>query len=138
MKWQTILAMLIAAPVLAFFGGIGLLAWQVGQTWDVRSSDTLVNGLVMSCSTGGIVIAILLSLIVGIPLALRAYERGGIARQAWPEREYKVLSPPRASTWAEQPPRIEDKQVGSWHRSDKQYDLWDEGSDREWHDVTHS
>lgn len=132
MRWQTILAVLVAIPVLALFGGIGFLAWQIGQTWDARSTDSLISGLVVSCSAGGIVIAILLSLIVGIPLALRAYERGGIARQAWQEPQYRALPPSRPPLWAEQPPMIEGKVSGSWNTSGDQYDLWEDEVEYEW------
>lgn len=132
MRWQTILALLVAVPVLALFGGIGFLAWQVGQTWDARSTDSLISGLVVSCSTGGIFMAILLSLIVGIPLALRAYERGGIARQSWHEPQYRALPPASPRAWTEYPPMIEDKQQGSWHSSSQDYDLWDDTDESEW------
>ncbi len=134
MKWQTIIALLVAAPVLALLGGAGFLAYQVGQTWDARSTDSLISGLVVSCATDGLVISILLALIVGIPLALRAYERGGQARQAWPE--YRAL-PPGRPTWAEQPPMLEDKSAGSWQTTGQGYDLWQEQEPaaREWEDL---
>ena len=127
MKWQTIVSLLVAVPVLALFGGVGFLAYQVGQTWDARSTDSLVAGLVATCGGGAVIIGVLLALIVGVPLALRAYERGGQARQAWPEPQYRALPPASSAPhWQQQPPMIADKQAGSWHSSGPgQYDLWD-------------
>ena len=127
MKWQTIVSLLVAAPMLALFGGVGFLAWQVGQSWDTRNTDMLVSAASMSCAGGAVVVAMLLALIVGVPLALRAYQQAGHARQAWPEPQYRAL-PPASSVphWQQQPPMIADKQAGSWHTSGPgQYDLWD-------------
>ena len=139
MKWQTIVAMLVAAPVLALFGGAGFLAYQIGENWDARSTDSLIAGLISVCAGGALVIGILLALIVGIPLALRAYERGGSARQAWPDQQYRAL-PPARPAWAEQPPLIADKSAGTWETlGPGQYDLWDNSAEmdqqaapREW------
>lgn len=125
MKWQSILAILVAAPVLALLGGVGVLAYQIGQTWDTRATDSLITGLAVSCGGGAVVLAILLALIVGVPLALRAYERGGMARQAWPD-QYRALPPAGPPSWAEQAPMLTDKTMGSWQSTGQAYDLWDD------------
>lgn len=83
MKWQIIVVGLIALPVLALFGGVGFLAYQIGQTWDARSTDALIVGLVATCGGGVVVIGILLALIVGIPLALRLFSEAGYSQRAW-------------------------------------------------------
>lgn len=89
MNWKTILVGLIAIPVLALFGGIGFLAYTIGQHWDARSTDSLVVGLVATCGGGAVVIGVLLALIIGVPLALRSYSEAGRARREWQE-----VSPP--------------------------------------------
>jgi hypothetical protein len=85
MKWQTIVAGLVALPVLALFGGMGFLAYQVGQTWDARSTDSLIAGLVATCGGGVVVIGLLLALIIGIPFAIRMFGEAGYSQRAWRE-----------------------------------------------------
>lgn len=85
MKWQTIVAGLVALPVLALFGGLGFLAYQVGQTWDARSTDSLIAGLVATCGGGVVVIGILLAFIIGIPFAIRMFGEAGYSQRAWRE-----------------------------------------------------
>ncbi len=124
--WKAILATAVLVPVLALFLGVGILADAVGRHWDARSTDSLITGLTVSCGGGAIVVGLLLALIVGVPLALRAYERGGMAQRAWPEPQY--LPPPmsRQQPWQEQPPLLTDKQQGQWlSQGSQQYDLWD-------------
>jgi hypothetical protein len=83
--WKSLITGLIAIPVLALFGGIGFLAYRVGQQWDARSTDSLITGLVATCGGGVLIVGILLALLVGVPLALRSYSEAGRARQAWHE-----------------------------------------------------
>lgn len=83
MKWQIIVVGLVALPVLALFGGFGFLAYQIGQTWDARSTDSLIAGLVATCGGGVVVIGILLALIVGIPFAIRMFGEAGYSQRAW-------------------------------------------------------
>ena len=85
MKWQTLIVGLLALPVLALFGGIGFLAYQVGQTWDARSTDSLITGLVATCGGGMVVIGILLALIIGIPFAIRLFSEAGYSQRPWRE-----------------------------------------------------
>ena len=122
--WKAILASAVLVPVLALFLGVGILADAIGRTWDARATDGLITGLVATCGGGAVVIGVLLALIVGVPLALRAYERGGQARQAWPEPRY--LPPAQQQGWQAGPPMLTDKQQGQWLSSGgQQYDLWD-------------
>ena len=122
--WKAILASAVLVPVLALFLGVGILAVAIGNTWDARSTDVLITGLVATCGGGAVVIGVLLALIVGVPLALRAYERGGTARQAWPEPRY--LPPAQQQGWQAGPPMLTDKQQGQWlSQGNQQYDLWD-------------
>jgi hypothetical protein len=104
MKWQTIVVGLIALPILALFGGIGFLAYQIGQTWDARSTDSLIAGLVATCGGGVVVIGILLALIVGIPFAIRMFGEAGYSQRAWRE----LPSTPPFPALTERPPRLVD------------------------------
>jgi len=108
--WKTLIAALVAIPVLALFGGIGFLAYTIGQHWDARSTDSLITGLVAACGGGAVVIGLLLALIVGVPLALRSYSEAGRARREWHE-----LPPPSyghdernaiAAAWQRLPPAL--------------------------------
>jgi hypothetical protein len=124
---------LVAAPVLALFVGVGVLAWRIGDTWDQRNTDSLVTALAATCAGGAIIVGLLLALIVGVPLALRAYENGGYARRAWPAEtpaQWRQLPGSRPPAWAEQPPMLTDKQGGQWQSAGMgQYDLWEDGDD---------
>jgi len=132
---KTILTGLVAAPVLAMFLGVGVLAMRIGDTWDQRNTDALVTAVASICAGGSVVIGVLLALIVGVPLALRAYAGGGLARRAWPEppaAQWRALPPGQQPTWAEQPPMLTDKQQGQWLSQGEQYDLWEERAEDRW------
>ena len=126
MTWKGFLAAVFALPALIALAGFGMLAFKIGETWDARSTDSLIAGLISVCAGGVFLAALLLALIVGVPLALRAYERGAEARQAWQEPRYRALPPAHPPSWAEQPPMIEDKNVGSWQSTGMGYDLWED------------
>lgn len=121
---------LVAAPVLALFVGVGVLAWRIGDTWDQRNTDSLVTALAATCAGGAIIVGLLLALIVGVPLALRAYEGGGYARRAWTaetQTQWRQLPVSRPPAWAEQPPMLTDNRQGAWQSTGATaYDLWDD------------
>ena len=128
--WKTILAMAFAAPIIALMGGVGILAWQVGQTWTEAQTASLIMGLVTVCGGGALVAAFLLALVVGIPFAIRTTGDLGSARRAWdPGPPPRVLPGPGPQRWIEDrpPTMIKDKNVGSWQASQAaQYDLWED------------
>ncbi len=80
---KKMLILLVAAPVLALLGGVGLLALSIGQTWTSTNTQSLITGLSAVCGGGVVVIALFLALIVGVPLAIRAYGEAGKARRNW-------------------------------------------------------
>ena len=97
------LTYIAAAPVLALFGGIGLLAWNIGQTWTQSDTQAVITATATICAGGMVVFALLAALIVGVPLAIRAYGEGGQARRTWvdmPDRG-RVIDAPQ---WRELPP----------------------------------
>ena len=61
---KTIFAMVIAAPILALF--IGIAAWVITMAgcWTPTNTDVLVGGIVSACTTGGIVMALILSALI--------------------------------------------------------------------------
>lgn len=107
MKWQVIIASVIALPILALFGGLGFLAYQIGETWDPRTTDTLIAGMVATCSGGAIVAAMLLALLIGIPLAIRLFGEAGYSRRAWRE---SVTPPPFEPSIQRRPTMVD----GNW------------------------
>ena len=72
-----------AIPALALFGGIGILAWRIGDTWTDATTQGLVTGLTVVCGGGTLVVCILLALIVGVPLVVRIFGEAGISHRAW-------------------------------------------------------
>lgn len=147
MDWKTAVVAVILAPMLALLGGAGILAWQIGETWTEATTASLVTGLVTVCGGGAVVMALILSLIVGIPMATRFFAEQGVARKAWGEgsapQYWQATGPalPPPNGWQEpRPPALDARDDGgTWHvgRS-ASYDLWDEdgvGVDRrQWDD----
>lgn len=130
MSWKLLVASVVLAPFVALLGGVGFLFYQIGQTWDARSTDSLIAGLVATCGGGTVIIGVLLAVIIGIPFAIRMFgEAGYSARRGWGEFQppYSVLpySIGRKSEWLDQPPLLEDKQRGSWRTLGQNYDLWE-------------
>lgn len=129
MNWKFFATVVVFTPILALFGGIGALAWNISQSWDARNTDTLISGLVASCGMGGIVMAGLLAAIIGIPFAMRLMDRwreseGYVQGPAWRQLPHQQN---RLPDWMEQPPMIEAKRQGAWQsQGPGQYDLWDD------------
>ena len=146
MNWKSIVALMVAAPILALFGGAGLLAWQVGATWTEATTASLITGMVTVCGGGAVVVALILSLIVGIPMATRYFAEQGVARKAWgdghppptlpqqpmyvyPQAHPALPAPRQQPGWREaQPPAVQVAAAsGSWSVADgAAYDLWDD------------
>jgi hypothetical protein len=82
---KKIITLVAIVPVLALFGGVGILALRISATWNEATTQSLVTALTVVCGGGALVFAILLACIVGIPLAIRAYEEAGASQRAWRE-----------------------------------------------------
>ncbi len=133
MDWKGMLTLAVLAPVLALFGGAGLLFWSIGQSWDSRNTDAMIASFAVSCATGGTVVAILLALIVGIPLSVRLWDRiqDQRERQMYERAQHRMAGPqlPGPRGWNEEtPPLIEAKpDQGSWQTGQNTpYDLWED------------
>lgn len=129
--WKTLVTIVALAPFVALLGGIGFLFYQIGQSWDSRSTDSLIAGLVATCGGGAVVIGVLLAIIIGIPFAIRMLREAGESERVWRQLPRASLYPllPAArhhrSSWAQEPPFLEAKQ-GSWQRLDNDYDTWED------------
>jgi hypothetical protein len=129
MNWKLILAIVAVAPFVAFLGGLGFLFMQIGETWDARSTDSLIAGLVATCGGGAVIIGLLLAIIIGVPFAIRMFREAGMSERAWgqiPPPGYPLLPHRSTPGWMQQPPRLEDKSMGSWNTVGNTYDVWDE------------
>lgn len=110
---KKIITLIAIVPVLALFGGVGILAWRISDSWSEATTQSLVTGLTVMCGGGALVFAILLACIIGIPLAIRAYGEAGTRQRVWrdgqvalPEtRQWQPSYPPRR-----QPPMIDVEQ----------------------------
>lgn len=136
MNWKSLLTLVLLVPVLAIFAGIGFLAYQIGQSWDARSTDALISGLVATCGGGAVVMGTLLAILIGIPIAIRMFNEAGRARQHWeapPPRQWREL-PGHSPRWAAGPPRLEDQSSGAWESlGPTYYDMWDRDTEeRQW------
>lgn len=80
---KKLLALVAIVPILALFGGLGVLSWRISETWTDATTQGLVTGLTVVCSGGALVVCVLLALIVGVPLAVRIFGETGISHRAW-------------------------------------------------------
>lgn len=114
---KKILALIVAIPALALFGGIGVLSYRIAGTWSDATTQGLVTGLTVVCGGGALVVAVLLSLIVGVPLAIRAYGESGDRRRLWDDgwRNYTRPPLPRVDDWPSLPAkRLPPLIEGQW------------------------
>ena len=81
--WKTILVAVAVSPVAALFVAAAFVGMAIADNWDKATTASLVAGLVATCGGGFVVIALLVSLIVGVPLATRFFFEAGVARRAF-------------------------------------------------------
>lgn len=133
--WKGLLAVFVAVPVAAVMIASAFIGQAIAENWDKATTTSLVAGLVATCGGGFVVIALLVSLIVGVPLATRFFFEAGVARRAFdssgPVVTYppgRQLPPPAGARWQEEtPPQLPDRQSGSWQSSGPgSYRLWEE------------
>ena len=131
--WKVIIAVVVSIVIAAFLVSSAFVGMAIADNWDKATTASLVAGLTATCGGGFVVIALLLSLIVGIPLASRYFFEAGVARRAFdssgPVVTYpRQLQPPAGRQWQEEtPPQLTDRQSGSWQSSGPgAYHLWPE------------
>lgn len=135
MNWKILVTIVALAPFLALFIGVGILFNHIGRTWDARTTESLIVGLVSTCGGGVVIIGVLLAIIIGVPFAIRLLREASYADRAWqqlpsyppPYHSLPALTTKRPQ-WAQEPPLLEDKQ-GSWQRAGDVYDAWDDDTD---------
>lgn len=124
---KKIFAMVVAAPLLVLFVGVGVWAAKLADTWTPTNTDVLVGGLVSACATGGIVVALILSAFIALVFYSRFQRDADVIPPArWNQRATPTL-PYQPTTWREvQPPMLTTKQsMGEWHsQGPASYDLW--------------
>lgn len=78
-----ILTWILAAPLLALLGGVGIFAFSVADSWTNANTQAAITGISAVCGTGIVVLGLIVGLIVGVPLAIRAYGEAGRANRDW-------------------------------------------------------
>lgn len=121
---KKLLAFIVAIPALALIGGVGILALRISDTWNASTTQSLVTGLTVVCGGGALMVAILLALIVGIPLAVRIFGETGISHRAWGGGRTAI--PPG---WDDIPPRLPMRRSppmieGEWRQSENPTPPW--------------
>ena len=110
---KKIFSVVIAAPILALFVGIGVLALRIGDHWDERNTDVLISNLTMICGIGGLAISLALAAFVGLVFYAR-WQRD----KHWDEPPgWRGSSPKRLPysgmpqpPWMDMPPQLPDMQ----------------------------
>lgn len=99
MDIRTIVGTILAAAAGALMVGVGALAWQVGATWDSENTSAAIVGLVSVCGGAALVLAILLSVVVGAAFWSRLNQQ-----MPMPARPRYVDAPPAG--WGDAPPLL--------------------------------
>ncbi|MEZ4678188.1 MAG: hypothetical protein R2932_28625 [Caldilineaceae bacterium] len=109
---KQIFAVVVAAPILALFAGIGVLAFRIADKWDERNTDVLISNITMACGIGGIVLALLLAAFVGLVFYGRwqrdkHWDDPPLLRYNQPRRLPVTMQQP---AWLDMPPGLPDLQ----------------------------
>lgn len=145
---KKIFSLVVAAPILALFVGIGLLAIRIGDHWDERNTDVLISNVTMICGMGGLAISLALAAFVGLVFYAR-WQRD----KHWDEPPGWRQSPSRRlpslgaqqQPWMDIPPQLPDMQEpkgrlytnGPSAYEDLDRSLFDENNviDTQWRDA---
>lgn len=145
---KKIFSLVIAAPILALFVGIGVLAFRIGDHWDERNTDVLISNVTMICGIGGLAISLALAAFVGLVFYARwqrdkSWDEPSGWRGSSPKRlpHPSTLQPP----WMDVPPQLPDMQEpkgrlytsGPGTYEDLDRSLFDDNGviDTQWRDV---
>lgn len=80
MSWREMLAAPVAVGVVAMLGGVGVLAYRIGGTWDQRNTDMLTSGAVLICLAGVMLFFGIVGILIGVPVFLRVMDSRNDAR----------------------------------------------------------
>jgi hypothetical protein len=104
----------------------------MADSWTPTNTDVLVGGIVSACTTGGIVMALILSSLIALVFHSRFQQQRDYMPPRWHREGYPALPPPPTSWREVQPPILTLNQTnGEWHsRGPEIYDVWrDEPTD---------
>lgn len=132
--WKMLVAGVALTPIAAVMIAAAFVGSAIADNWDKATTASLVAGLVATCGGGFVVIALLVSLIVGVPLATRFFFEAGVARRAFdssgPYVDGRALPAGRRPWQEETPPQLVDKSSGSWQSTGPgAYRLWEDDDD---------
>lgn len=109
---KKIFALVIVVPILALFGGIGVLAYHIAGTWDERNTDVLITGIITACGIGGLVIALALAAFVGLIFYARwQQDRSWGMGPGWRSSPKVLPAPDRQGPWLDMPPALPEPQA---------------------------
>lgn len=119
------LALLIFMVGLALLGGVGVMAYSVGQTWTPANTDAIIGGLIAACTGTLVIVAVLGMLIGGIYTIYKLRER-----QVMMPPSYRAL-PGQGQGQLANPgmPMIEmrnNETSGAWEDSGAVVDMWED------------
>ena len=107
---KRIFAVVVAAPILALFAGVGTLAFSVAGKWDERNTDVLITNLTMICGVAGLVLALVLSAFVGLVFYSRwQKDHHWSTPPMWSNprvRQVPQATPPQLPAWMDGPPPL--------------------------------
>lgn len=120
---------------LAVLTGVGVLAWQIGDKWTEANTQSLITSVAMVCGGGAVLVAVLVAMVLGVPMAIRYFGEAGRARQTWepmpPPMPRRV---PQLDGYAGPPLLTAQRgEGGTWQSMGPgQYDTWDSEEDLSW------
>jgi len=133
---EKVLSAMATIAMLVLFWGVGVLAWQIGDKWTEANTQSLITSVAVACGGGALLMAVLLALIVGVPMAIRYFGEAGRARQTWepmpPPMPRRV---PQLDGYTSGPPLLTAQrgEGGTWQSMGPgQYDTWDDEEDLTW------
>ena len=94
MTWKEFLAIPIVIAGTAAVAGFGLLAMSIGRTWEPRNTDSLIVGFSGACIAGGVVVAGILGVLIGVPFFIRMIQAPPARQPAddWGDPEPRMLA----------------------------------------------
>ena len=110
---KRVFAVVVSAPILALFVGVGTLAFSIAGTWDERNTDVLISNITMVCGMSGLVLALLFAPFVGLVFYSRwQRDHGWNDPSSWGGTHVRRLpqSTQQIPAWMEQPPLLTAEQ----------------------------
>jgi hypothetical protein len=110
-----IMTWILAAPLLALFLGAGVFAFSISESWTNANTQAAITGISAVCGTGIVVLGLIVGLIVGVPIAIRAYGEGGRVSRNWETPAPPPVNVPwQALPPAQSPPALPGPQANPW------------------------